>query len=51
MTFNYYANTGLYDNRADRPEYKANEITGISTLDTDKSYAYTAQMAKTDNKK
>lgn len=51
MTFNYYANTGLYDNRADRPEYKANEITGISTLDTDKSYAYTTQMAKTDNKK
>lgn len=51
MTFNYYANTGLYDNRADRPEYKANEITGVSTLDTDKSYAYTTQMAKTDNKK
>lgn len=51
MTFNYYANTGLYDNRADRPKYVANEITGISTLDTDNSYAYTTQMAKPDNKK
>lgn len=51
MTFNYYANTGLYDNRADRPKYVANEITGISTLDADNSYAYTTQMAKSDNKK
>lgn len=49
MTFNYYANTGLYDNRADRPLYKENEITGVSTLDTDSSYAYTAQMAKSEN--
>lgn len=51
MTFNYYANTGLYDNRADRPKYVANEITGISTLDTDNSYAYTTQMAKPDSNK
>lgn len=49
MTFNYYANTGLYDNRADRPVYNANEITGISTLNTNSSYAYTAQMAKSEN--
>lgn len=51
MTFNYYANTGLYDNRADRPKYVANEITGISTLDVDNSYAYTTQMAKPDSNK
>jgi len=46
MTFNYYANTRLYDNRADRPSYKENYITGISELETDKSYAYTTDMKK-----
>ena len=46
MTFNYYANSRLYDNRADRPSYKENYITGISELETDKSYAYTTEMKK-----
>lgn len=46
MTFNYYANARLYDNRADRPSYKENYITGISELETDKSYAYTTEMKK-----
>lgn len=46
MTFNYYANSRLYDNRADRPSYKENYITGISELEIDKSYAYTTEMKK-----
>ena len=46
MTFNYYANSRLYDNRADRPSYKENYITGISELETDKSYAYTTEIKK-----
>lgn len=46
MTFNYYANTRLYDNRADRPLYKENYMTGISELDTANSYAYTTAIKK-----
>ena len=49
MTFNYYANTSLYDNRADRPSYSTDYKTGISTLNANSSYAYTAQMAKNKN--
>lgn len=46
MTFNYYANSRLYDNRSDRPSYKENYVTGVSELETDKSYAYTTEMKK-----
>ncbi len=44
MSFNYYANTSLYDNRADRMVYNTNYITmggaGNDEPDTEKSYAY-----------
>lgn len=48
MTFNYYANSRLHDNRADRIEYKWNDKTcgAVSHgVDTDKSYAYKTKMA------
>ena len=44
MTFNYYANTSFYDNRADRHVYNNNPETGISTLDNEKSYSYNTQL-------
>ena len=40
MSFNYYANTSLYDNRADRPFYEWDAITGKSEFKPDKSYAH-----------
>lgn len=44
MSFNYYANASLYDNRADRPFYKPDYVSGISKFEPDKSYAYSAKM-------
>ena len=44
MSFNYYANASLYDNRADRPYYQWNEETGISEFIPNRSYAFTAKM-------
>lgn len=49
MSFNYYANTSFYDNRADRVEYKpTNWATmggaGNNEVDLDKSYAYIAKL-------
>ncbi len=46
MTFNYYANTSFYDNRADRHYYDIHEETGIATLDKDKSYSYKPELVK-----
>lgn len=45
MTFNYYANTSFYDNRADRVVYNGDNYAtmggaGNNVLDLDKSYAY-----------
>ena len=48
MTFNYYANSRLYDNRADRISYKWSDRTNGAldhTIESDKSYAYTTKMA------
>lgn len=48
MTFNYYSNARLYDNRADRISYKWSERNNGAidhSVETDKSYAYTTQMA------
>lgn len=50
MTFNYYANSRLHDNRADRIEYNSAEnVKEQGALDqginADKSYAYTTKMA------
>ena len=43
MSFNYYANTSLYDNRADRYEYEINEKTGQKEeLKTENSFIYDA---------
>ena len=44
MTFNYYANTSFYDNRADRHVYNNNHETGISTLDKENSYSYNTKL-------
>lgn len=49
MSFNYYANTSFYDNRADRVEYKpTNWATmggaGNNEVDLDKSYVYIAKL-------
>ena len=49
MTFNYYANSRLHDNRADRITYKWDDKTGGALnheVDSYDSYAYTTQMAK-----
>ena len=48
MSFNYYANTSFYDNRADRVEYQPTNWktmggAGNDELDLDKSYAYLAK--------
>lgn len=40
MSFNYYANTGLYDNRADRPKYNWDSVTGKSEFVPNESYAH-----------
>jgi hypothetical protein len=49
MTFNYYANSRLFDNRADRIEYNGDDKT-MGALDhsvnSKESFAYTTQMAK-----
>jgi len=49
MSFNYYANTSFYDNRADRAEYQPTNYetmggAGNNQLDYGKSYAYTGKM-------
>lgn len=48
MSFNYYANTSFYDNRADRPEYEENLATmggaGHNEMLMDKSYSYSPGM-------
>lgn len=49
MTFNYYANTSFYDNRADRVEYQETNYktmggAGNNNVDTDKSYVYKAEL-------
>ena len=49
MTFNYYANSRLHDNRADRIEYNWSDKSNGALdhdVNTEGSYAYTAQMAK-----
>lgn len=48
MSFNYYANTSFYDNRADRIEYQPTNWktmggAGNDQIDMKKSYAYIAQ--------
>ena len=48
MSFNYYANTSFYDNRADRVEYKPTNWetmggAGNDGVDTERSYAYLAK--------
>lgn len=48
MSFNYYANTSFYDNRADRVEYQDTNWStmggaGNDKIDTKKSYAYLAK--------
>ena len=48
MTFNYYANSRLHDNRADRISYKWDDRNNGAvdhSVETDKSYAYTTKMA------
>ena len=48
MTFNYYANSRLHDNRADRISYKWDDRNNGAVdhrVESDKSYAYTAKMA------
>ena len=47
MSFNYYANTRLYDNRADRVKYKGNDIEEGAIdwgIDGSASYAYNAAL-------
>lgn len=46
MSFNYYANTGVYDNRADEVEYEYDNDHTSSDMGNPKSYnAFVAQMA------
>ena len=40
MSFNYYANTTFYDNRADRMAYEIDERTGKQSLKKDTSYMH-----------
>lgn len=52
MSFNYYANTRLYDNRADRVEYKGdyngrNWDTNQADVDWDNSYTHHVKMKNT----
>lgn len=56
MSFNYYANTSFYDNRADRVEYQATNWqtmggAGNDKIDTDLSYAYLAKNYDTNDTK
>lgn len=47
MTFNYYANARLYDNRADKVKYKWSDKTNGAldySVDTDASYAHEVKM-------
>ena len=49
MSFNYYANTSFYDNRADRVAYQETNWktmggAGNDQVDIDKSYAYISKM-------
>lgn len=49
MTFNYYANSRLHDNRADRIEYKWDDREGGAidhSVIQDDSYAYNTKMSK-----
>ena len=48
MSFNYYANTRLYDNRADRHEYNLDEFGRKGDLKIDESYSYNAEMTNND---
>ena len=48
MSFNYYANTSFYDNRADRVQYQPTNWrtmggAGNNEVDIEKSYAYIAK--------
>ena len=52
MSFNYYANTSFYDNRADRVEYQPTNWktmggAGNDNVDLEKSYAYIAKNYET----
>ena len=51
MTFNYYANARLYDNRADRVTYNWSDSTAGAEdygINANKSWAYNAGMNKID---
>ena len=53
MTFNYYANARLYDNRADRIEYPSDDIAQgaiDNNPDYSKSYLYKTEMYNKNNK-
>lgn len=54
MTFNYYANTSFYDNRADRVEYTYNEKTmggaGNHEMNQEQSYGFKGKMYDAGNK-
>lgn len=47
MSFNYYANTRLYDNRADKIEVTYDSKTGKASIN-DKSYAHTVERINED---
>lgn len=49
MSFNYYANTSFYDNRADRVEYQSTNYAtmggeGNNKVDEDRSYSYSPKF-------
>lgn len=48
MSFNYYANTRLYDNRADRIEVKYDSKTGKASINNEASYAHTVERINED---
>lgn len=48
MSFNYYANTRLYDNRADKIEVTYDEKTGKASINNGKSYAHTVERINED---
>ena len=54
LSFNYYANTSFYDNRADRMVYQDTNYetmggAGNNKIDLDKSYVYKPQMYNENN--
>jgi len=52
MSFNYYANARLYDNRADRIKYNGSHLEmggNDSSVNSNSSYAHTVQMANNKN--